>query len=129
LLGQPQFALMKPDAVLINTARGPIVDEAALIDALRDHRIGGAALDVFEQEPLSPDSPLVTLDNVILSSHSIAWTEEFFRDVGRIDCEGALAIYQGEVPAHVVNSDVLRRPAFLEKLSRWKAVRTGGPGS
>ena len=129
LLGKPHFALMKPDAVLINTARGPIIDEAALIDALRNNEIGGAALDVFEREPLSPDSPLMSLDNVILSSHSIAWTDEFFRDVGRIDCEGALAIYRGEAPGHVVNSAVLRRPGFLEKLSRWKAARTGSEGS
>ncbi len=54
LIGRPQFALMKPDAVLINTARGPIVDEAALIEALQNSKIGGAALDVFEREPLSP---------------------------------------------------------------------------
>jgi phosphoglycerate dehydrogenase-like enzyme len=121
--------MMKPDAVLINTARGPIIDEAALIDALRNHEIGGAALDVFEREPLSPDSPLVSLDNVILSSHSIAWTDEFFRDVGRIDCEGALAIYRGEAPGQVVNSAVLRRSGFLEKLSRWKATRSGSEGS
>jgi phosphoglycerate dehydrogenase-like enzyme len=129
LLGKQHFALMKPDAVLINTARGPIIDEAALIDALRKNEIGGAALDVFEREPLSPDSPLMSLDNVILSSHSIAWTDEFFRDVGRIDCEGALAIYRGEAPGHVVNSDVLRRPGFLEKLSRWKAAQAGGEPS
>jgi phosphoglycerate dehydrogenase-like enzyme len=121
LLGKPQFALMKPDAVLINTARGPIVDEAALIDALETGRIRGAALDVFEKEPLSADSPLTTMDNVILSSHSIAWSEELFRDMGRIDCEGALAIYRGEAPQHVVNPQVLSRPAFLRKLEKHKA--------
>ena len=98
LLGSEQFALMNRDAVLINTARGPIVNEAALIEALQSGRIAGAALDVFESEPLSADSPLTTMDNVILTSHSIAWTEELFRDMGRIDCEGALAIYRGEIP-------------------------------
>ena len=117
LLGKPQFALMKPDAVLINTARGPIVDESALIEALQTGRIGGAALDVFEKEPLSPDSPLATMENVILTSHSIAWTEELFRDMGRIDCQGALAIYRGEVPDHVVNPKVLSNPVFLQKLA------------
>ena len=96
LLGKAQFALMKPDAVLINTARGPIVNESALIEALQNKQIAGAALDVFEQEPLSADSPLTAMENVILTSHSIAWTEELFRDMGRIDCEGALAIYRGE---------------------------------
>jgi phosphoglycerate dehydrogenase-like enzyme len=122
LLGRPQFALMKPDAVLINTARGPIVDEAALIDALQNGRIGGAALDVFEKEPLSPSSPLAAMENVILTSHSIAWSEELFRDMGRIDCQGALAIYRGEAPEHVVNPQVLDRPAFLQKLAKYKAL-------
>src|SRR6202007_966737 len=63
LLGKPQFALMKPDAVLINTARGPIGDESALIEALQTGRIAGAALDVFEKEPLSATSPLVAMEN------------------------------------------------------------------
>lgn len=122
LLAKPQFALMKPDAVLINTARGPIVDQAALIDALQSGKIGGAALDVFEQEPLSASSPLAAMENVILTSHSVAWTEELFRDMGRIDCQGALAIYRGEAPQHVVNPQVLSSPVFLEKLSRYKAA-------
>ena len=122
LLGKPQFALMKPDAMLINTARGPIVDESALIDALQTGRIAGAALDVFEKEPLSPDSPLAMMENVILTSHSIAWTEELFRDMGRIDCQGALAVYRGEAPEHVVNPKVLSQPAFLQKLAGYKAA-------
>jgi phosphoglycerate dehydrogenase-like enzyme len=122
LLGKPQFALMKPDAMLINTARGPIVDESALIEALQTGRIGGAALDVFEKEPLSQDSPLATMENVILTSHSIAWTEELFRDMGRIDCQGALAVYRGEAPDHVVNPRVLSHPAFLQKLAGYKAA-------
>jgi phosphoglycerate dehydrogenase-like enzyme len=128
LLGAEQFALMKPDAVLVNTARGPIVQESALIDALQSGRIAGAALDVFEQEPLSADSPLTRMENVILTSHSIAWTEELFRDMGRIDCEGALAVYRGESPRHVVNPQVFGSPAFRDKLARYKAAfaETGG---
>lgn len=129
LIGAAQFALMKPDAVLINTARGPIVDQAALIDALQRNQIGGAALDVFEQEPLDPASPLASIENVILSSHSIAWTEELFRDMGRIDCMGALAIYRGEVPKDVVNRDVLAQPLFLEKLARHKAAFAARSGA
>ena len=124
LLGSEQFARMKPDAVLINTARGPIVDETALIAALKERRIAGAALDVFEKEPLAADSPLSTMDNVILTSHSIAWTEELFRDMGRIDCQGALDIFRGEVPPHVVNPTVLANPRFVEKLARFKAAHT-----
>ncbi len=129
LLGNPQFALMKPDAVIINTARGPIINEAALIDALQSGRIRGAALDVFEKEPLSADSPLLGMDNVILTSHSIAWTEELFRDMGRIDCEGALAVYRGEAPQHVVNPQVLTRPAFLQKLGKYKAAFAAREGN
>ncbi|MBS1805172.1 MAG: dehydrogenase [Acidobacteria bacterium] len=124
LIGPEQFSKMKPDAVLINTARGPIVNESALINALQQGRIAGAALDVFEKEPLSPDSPLASMNNVILTSHSIAWTEELFRDMGRMDCEGALAVYRGEAPQHVVNPKVLDHPKFLEKLARRRALAT-----
>jgi phosphoglycerate dehydrogenase-like enzyme len=77
---------------------------------------------VFEREPLSSISPLVAMENVILTSHSIAWTEELFRDMGRIDCQGALAIYRGEVPEHVVNPKVLSTPAFLQKLAKHKVA-------
>lgn len=128
LVGSDQLALMKPTAFLINTARGPIVDESALIRALRDRRIAGAALDVFETEPLPAGSPILALDNVVLTSHSVGWTEELFRDMGRIDCEGALAVMRGEAPASVVNRDVLQRPGFLRKLQNYRerAMRSHG---
>jgi phosphoglycerate dehydrogenase-like enzyme len=116
MIGARELRLMKREAYLINTARGPIVDEAALIQALREGIIRGAALDVFEKEPIDSASPLLTMDSVILTSHSIGWTEELFRDMGRIDCEGALAIQRGEVPASVVNPAVLDRPGFQRKL-------------
>ena len=118
LIGDREFSLMKPTAVLINTARGPIVDQNALIRALESGKIRGAALDVFEKEPIEPDSPLLKMDNVILTSHSVAWTEELFRDMGRIDCEGALAVMRGDAPANVVNKEVLNRPGFLKKLAK-----------
>jgi len=116
MIGERELALMKPEAVLINTARGPIVDESALVRALERRAIRGAALDVFEKEPLEESSPLLAMDNVIVTSHSVAWTEELFRDMGRIDCEGALAVFRGEAPASVVNREVLSRPGFLRKL-------------
>lgn len=122
LIGERELSLMKPESVLINTARGPIVQQQAVIRALQTEQIRGAALDVFEREPIEPGSPLLEMDNVIVSSHSIAWTEELFRDMGRIDCEGALAIRRGEAPAHVVNREVLTRPGFLKKLERYKAA-------
>ena len=70
LMNSDTFALMKPSAVLINTARGPIVDEKALVAALRSGQVGGAALDVFEYEPLPLDSPLLKMDNVMLAPHN-----------------------------------------------------------
>lgn len=118
LVNAGRLATMKATAFLINTARGPIVHEAALIGALQERRIAGAALDVFETEPLPTGSPLLRLDNVILTSHSVGWTEELFRDMGRIDCEGALAVIEGEAPRHVVNREVLERSGFRHKLAR-----------
>jgi phosphoglycerate dehydrogenase-like enzyme len=120
MIGAKEIAQMKPDAVIINTARGPIIQQQPLIEALESRRIRGAALDVFEKEPLEPDSKLMTLDNVILTSHSVAWTVELFRDMGRMDCEGALAVARGEAPLHVVNPEVLKRPGFLAKLANYR---------
>lgn len=122
LIGRRELGLMKPEAVLVNTARGPIVDQSALIHALENRTIRGAALDVFEKEPLESDSRLMALDSVILTSHSIAWTTELFRDMGRMDCEGALAVQRGEAPPYVVNRDVLERPGFRKKLEAYKAM-------
>jgi phosphoglycerate dehydrogenase-like enzyme len=122
LIGERELSLMKPEAVIVNTARGPIIKQPALIRALETGRIRGAALDVFEKEPLEPDSPLLSLENVILTSHSVAWTAELFRDMGRMDCEGALAVQRGEAPRYVVNRDVLGRPGFRKKLEAHKAA-------
>jgi D-3-phosphoglycerate dehydrogenase len=125
LIGERELKLMKPSAVLINTARGPIVNQAALIRALESHSIAGAALDVFEKEPLESDSPVLRLDNVILSSHSVGWTEELFRDMGRIDCEGALAVSRGKPPNSVVNREVLERPGFKKKMQQYATQSRG----
>ncbi len=76
LIGADDLALMKPDSYLVNTARGPIVDEAALLEVLRDGRIAGAALDVYDQEPLPKDHPLLALENTIISPHMAYVTEE-----------------------------------------------------
>ncbi|MEO7653946.1 MAG: NAD(P)-dependent oxidoreductase [Bryobacteraceae bacterium] len=124
LIGARELAMMKPDSFLINAARGPIVDEAALIHALETRQIRGAGLDVFESEPLDASSPLTRMDNVILASHCLGWTDELFRDMGRMDCEGALAVSRGEAPRNVMNSEVLQRPGFLQKLENYKRRRS-----
>lgn len=76
LIGEDEFNLMKKDAILINTSRGPVVDEKALIKALQNKEIGGAGLDVFEQEPLAKDNPLLSMDNVVLSPHLAGGTKK-----------------------------------------------------
>jgi D-3-phosphoglycerate dehydrogenase len=126
LIGAAELSLMKPTAYLVNTARGPIVDEAALARALAERSIAGAALDVFEEEPLPAGSPLHGLDSVVLSPHAIAWTDELVALNGSGACESALAVLRGEVPRHVANPGVLERPGFRAKLERlrerWQAT-------
>jgi phosphoglycerate dehydrogenase-like enzyme len=78
LIGAAQFQAMKRDAYFVNVARGPLVDETAMIEALRDHRIAGAALDVAAQEPLPPESPLWGLENVFITPHLSASTENLW---------------------------------------------------
>lgn len=107
-IGAREFALMKPTAYFINTARGPIVDEKALYAALAERRIAGAALDVFEVEPIAQDNPLLTLDNVIVTPHSICWTDEFFRNNAESAFRSVVAVATGDTPTFVVNRDVLQ---------------------
>jgi phosphoglycerate dehydrogenase-like enzyme len=122
LIGKDALALMKPSAYLINTARGPIVDENALAEALEAGHLAGAALDVFATEPMTDTGHrLLQLDNVIAASHSIGWTEELFRDMVREATSGALAIAQGQPPPNVVNREVLTRPGFLRKLANQRS--------
>lgn len=118
LIETRELGMMKPDAYLINTARGGIVDENALYAALRSRRIAGAALDCFVGEPLTAPPPFAELDNVLLAPHSIAWTEELFRDIGRTACRGMLDLTEGRRPRGAVNPEVFERPGFREKWQR-----------
>jgi D-3-phosphoglycerate dehydrogenase len=111
---------MKPTAFLINTARGPIVDQAALTSALTERRIRGAALDVYEQEPIDPGDPLLKLENVIVTPHALCWTDEWAYITGRSAMESILAIASGNVPKYVVNKNVVEVPAFQQKLARFR---------
>ena len=108
-VGAREFSLMKPTAYFINTSRGPIVDERALYAALADRRIAGAALDVFEVEPVAGDNALLKLDNVIVTPHSVCWTDEFFRNNAESAFRSVVAIAAGKTPTYVVNRDVLQR--------------------
>ncbi len=119
LIGAEQLALMKPTAYLINVARGPIVDQRALTETLREHRIQGAGLDVYEKEPIDPNDPLLELDNVILTPHGLSWTDECFLKVGESACQAILDVARGRMPPHVVNREVLESPEFNEKLKRF----------
>lgn len=119
MIGARQFALMKPTAYLINTARGPIVDEAALIAALSEHKIAGAALDVFETEPVRAGHPLLKLDNAILSPHVIARTHEGIRDTSVSACRSVVEVSQGNAPPYIVNRKVLDQRRMREKLARY----------
>lgn len=118
LIGAEQLALMKPHSYLLNLARGGIVDEDALYDALAGRRIAGAALDCFENEPVVTPHRLGELDNVLLAPHSIAWTVELFRDIGRTACQSLLDLSQGRRPSGVVNPEVFDNAAFHAKWNR-----------
>jgi D-3-phosphoglycerate dehydrogenase len=107
LLGPRELALLKPSAFVINTARGGIIDQAALTAALAARRIAGAGLDVFETEPLPADDPLRQLDNVILTPHSASWSVESSAECRRVAVEHVVTVLRGGVPTDVVNRAVL----------------------
>ena len=106
LIGERELALMKPTAVLINTARGPVVDEPALVEALRQGKIAAAGLDVFEVEPLPASSPLLTLDNVILTPHTAGISRESAQKVRTEVGKAAADLLAGRWPRYVANRDV-----------------------
>lgn len=116
MIGERELRKMKPSAFLINMARGPIVDEAALTRALSEGRIQGAGLDVFEQEPTPVDNPLLKMDNVILAPHSLGWLDQMFMGMWE-DILGQMnALRRGEPPQGLVNTEVWASPSFQRKL-------------
>ncbi|MBM3729097.1 MAG: dehydrogenase [Acidobacteria bacterium] len=123
LVNERLLRLMKPTAFLINTARGPIVDQRALVRALNERWIAGAGLDVFEDEPILPDDPIRQCPNLIMTPHGLAWTEEIARDNTLEACANILTISRGEVPAAIVNKEVLDHPGFRKKLERFRSMQ------
>jgi glyoxylate reductase len=106
LMNGERLARMKRGAILINTSRGPVVDEAALAKALKEDRIGGAGLDVFEKEPINPDNPLLGLDNVVLVPHIGSATRETRRKMAEVAAINALNVLKGRPPLYCVNPEV-----------------------
>ena len=106
LIDEKRLSMMKPEAILINASRGPVVDEAALAKALREGWIAGAGLDVFEKEPLSEKSPLLGLENVTLVPHIGSATKESRRKMGEIAAINALNVLKGKAPLHWLNPEV-----------------------
>jgi len=125
IVNAERLALMKPTAYLINTARGPVVDEPALTRALQEGGIAGAGLDVFEQEPSPADNPLYRLDNVLVTPHALCWTDQCFAGIGAADVKATFDVMHGRVPTGIVNRNVVERPAWRAKLERYKAAFGG----
>ena len=116
LVGAAEFARMKRTAYFINTARGPVVDEAALVTALREGRIAGAAVDVFEQEPTPVDNPLLAFDNVIVAPHAICHTDECMRMLGAGAFQAAVDLAHGRRPRTLVDPAALTHPSWTGRL-------------
>lgn len=109
LVNAARLRSMKPDAVIVNASRGPVIDEAALAQALREHRIRGAAIDVFAEQPLPAGHPFLALDNIILTPHAAALTRESSQKMGVGTARQILQLLRGERPEFLVNPEVWER--------------------
>jgi phosphoglycerate dehydrogenase-like enzyme len=125
IVNAERLALMKPSAILINTSRGPVVDQKALTKALQEGRLAGAGLDVFEEEPNPKGDPLYKLENVLLTPHALCWTDQCFAGIGAADIKAVLDVMHGRVPAGIVNREVVDQPAWQEKLKRYRKTFGG----
>ena len=114
LINAERIAAMKPSVLIVNVSRGPVVDETALIAALREDRIAGAALDVFASQPLPPDHPFFSFENVVITPHMAGITEESMERMGVGAAAEALRVLQGALPVNLVNPDavILYRERF-----------------
>ena len=121
VVGERMLSRMKPSAFLINTSRGPVVDEAALIRALKDEKIAGAGLDVFTEEPIQDDNPLLGLKNTILTPHTAALTTECVVRMATEAAQCVIDLFDGKIPPHVANRQILTS-------DRWKHLKPGREG-
>ena len=121
LVNAERLAMMKPTAYLINTSRGPVVDQQAITVALQERKIAGAGLDVLEKEPPASDDPILKLDNVILAPHAMCWTDQCFAGNGALDIKTVLDVQHGRVPRGVVNRAVLESEVWKKRLAGYAA--------
>jgi D-3-phosphoglycerate dehydrogenase / 2-oxoglutarate reductase len=115
LINERALRLMKPTAVLINTSRGPVIDESALIRALTEKWISAAGLDVFEQEPIAPENPLLKFENVVVTPHIAGYSDVFWHNFWKHSVDTAIDLSQGRWPRSYVNRDVRPRWSHLQK--------------
>jgi phosphoglycerate dehydrogenase-like enzyme len=125
IVNAERLALMKRSAYLINTSRGPVVDEKALTRVLQEGGIAGAGLDVFEQEPSPADNPIYKLDNVLVTPHALCWTDQCFAGIGAADVKAVFDVMHGRVPTGIVNRKIVERPGWQGKLKRYQAAFGG----
>jgi phosphoglycerate dehydrogenase-like enzyme len=109
MIGLREFEKMKRTAFIVNTARGPIIDEEALYHALKAGKIRGAGLDVYGQEPPDPGKPLFQLDNLIVTPHIAGVSYEAYERVGRVVAENVERVARGELPLNLINVELLKR--------------------
>ncbi len=122
LANAERLAMMKPSAYLINTSRGPVVDQGALLEVLQNRRIAGAALDVFDPEPALLGDPLLALDNIILTPHALCWTDQCFAGIGASDVAAALDVKSGATPKFLANPEVADSARFQARLAAYKTA-------
>jgi len=125
LLNRERLALMKNTAFLINTARGAIVDQKALTEALKARRIAGAGLDVLEVEPAGQSDPIFALDNVVITPHALCWTDQLSSGCAEAAVKAVLHVLSGKEPRGLVNTEILGNAAWRRKLDAF-ASRAGG---
>ena len=124
LINEERLLMMKESAYFINVARGKIVDQKALTSVLEKKLIQGAGIDVFEQEPIDPNDPILSLDNVILSPHTLCMTDQCYRGIGESAVRSILEVADGKIPQHlIVNKEVLQNPDLTNKLNNYSTLK------